>query len=94
MDCKFFQAPPPPPISLRYISEPASLITGNAAEDRVSVPNPSKIRNAELTALNTKTLKIPCSPFAQIDVFPPWTLPSMKDDSTYAEPKRGREDAL
>ena len=32
------------------------MITGSAAEDRFSVPNPSKIRNAELTALNTKTL--------------------------------------
>ena len=34
----------------------ASLITGSAAEDRFSVPNPSKIRKAELTALNKKTL--------------------------------------
>ena len=34
----------------------ASLITVSAAEDRVSVPNPSKIRKAELTTLNTKTL--------------------------------------
>ena len=34
----------------------ASLITGSAAEDRFSVPNPSKIRKIELTALNKKTL--------------------------------------
>ena len=34
----------------------ASLITGSAAEDRFSVPNPSKIRKAKLTALNKKTL--------------------------------------
>ena len=34
----------------------ASLITGSAAEDRVSVPNPSKIRKADVTALNKKTL--------------------------------------
>ena len=33
-----------------------SLITGSAAEDRFSVPNPSKIRKADLTALNKKTL--------------------------------------
>ena len=32
------------------------MLTGSAAEDRFSVPNPSKIRKAELTALNTKTL--------------------------------------
>lgn len=34
----------------------ASLSTGRPAEDRFSVPNPSKIRKAELTELNTKTL--------------------------------------
>ena len=34
----------------------ASLITGTAAADRFSVPNPSKIRKTELTALNKKTL--------------------------------------
>ena len=34
----------------------ASFLTGTAAEDRFSVPNPSKIRKAELTVLNTKTL--------------------------------------
>ena len=34
----------------------ASLITGGAAKERFSVPNPSKIRKTELTALNTKTL--------------------------------------
>ena len=34
----------------------ASLIIGSAAEDRFSVPNPSRIRKAELTTLNTKTL--------------------------------------
>ena len=34
----------------------ASFLTGSAAEDRFSVPNPSKIRKAERTVLNTKTL--------------------------------------
>ena len=34
----------------------ASLINRSAAEDRFSVPSPSKIRKAELPALNKKTL--------------------------------------
>lgn len=43
-------------ILLRNSKALASLITGSAAEERFSFPNPSKIRKAELTALNTKTL--------------------------------------
>ena len=56
MDCKFFQDPHNFPQIYFRAPPPLSLITGSAAEDRFSVPNPSKIRNAELTALNTKTL--------------------------------------
>ena len=41
---------------VRNGQELASFLTGSAAEDSFSVPNPSKIRKAELTVLNTKTL--------------------------------------
>ena len=43
-------------ILMRNSQTLASLIIVGAAEDRFSVPNPSKITKVELTALNTKTL--------------------------------------
>ena len=45
-------------ILLRNSQALASLITGSVAEDRFSVPNPSKIRKAELTVLNTNTITL------------------------------------